>query len=25
VITYHADGSINQEGIFKDDVLVEEE
>jgi hypothetical protein len=24
-ITYYADGSINQEGIFKDDVLLEEE
>jgi len=24
-ITYYADGSINQEGVFKDDVLVEEE
>ena len=24
-ITFYADGSINQEGIFKDDVLVEEE
>ena len=23
-ITYYADGSIYQEGIFKDDVLVEE-
>ena len=23
-ITYYADGSINQEGVFKDDVLVEE-